>query len=103
LLASDAVLRVPGRSQISGTYHGPEAIAEFLAAGAAWRGESQVRLIPTRVNGQPAFGYYLADAEQHLQHPPGLTVLTLRRNRVRAIIRFLEPGPLSRFDLPPVE
>ena len=32
LLASDAVLRVPGRSQISGTYHGPEAIAGFFAS-----------------------------------------------------------------------
>jgi uncharacterized protein len=30
LLAPDAVLRVPGRSQISGNYHGPEAIAGFF-------------------------------------------------------------------------
>jgi len=35
LLAPDAVLRVPGRSQISGTYHGPEAIAGYFASLSA--------------------------------------------------------------------
>jgi ketosteroid isomerase-like protein len=41
LMSDDAILRIPGRSQIAGTYHGPEAIAGYfqslkdLSAGTA--------------------------------------------------------------------
>jgi RNA polymerase sigma-70 factor (ECF subfamily) len=99
LLTDDAWLSMPPAPQ---AYHGREAVAEFLAASAAWRGERPIRLIPTRVNGQPAFGYYLADSDRDFEYPPGLTVLTIRANRIHAIIRFLEPGPMSRFGLPDI-
>lgn len=97
LLADDAWLSMPPAPL---EYRGREAVAEFLAASADWRGERPMRLIPTRVNGQPAFGYYLADADRDFAYPPGLTVLTIRGDRIHAIIRFLEPGPMSRFGLP---
>jgi RNA polymerase sigma-70 factor (ECF subfamily) len=97
LLTDDAWLSMPPAPH---EYHGRDAVAAFLAASAAWRGERPMRLIPTRVNGQPAFGYYLADADWAFEYPPGLTVLTIRGSRIDAIIRFLEPGPMSRFGLP---
>jgi RNA polymerase sigma-70 factor (ECF subfamily) len=97
LLTDDAWLSMPPAPQ---EYHGREAVAAFLTASAAWRGDRPMRLVPTRVNGQPAFGYYLADLHRDFEYPPGLTVLTLRGNRISAIIRFLEPGPMPRFGLP---
>jgi RNA polymerase sigma-70 factor (ECF subfamily) len=97
LLTDDAWLSMPPAPQ---EYRGRTAIAAFLAASAAWRGERPMRLVPTRVNGQPAFGYYLAEADGTFEYPPGLTVLVLRGDRIHAIVRFLEPGPMSRFGLP---
>jgi RNA polymerase sigma-70 factor (ECF subfamily) len=97
LLTDEAWLSMPPAPH---EYRGREAVAAFLAASAAWRGDRPVRLIPTGVNGQPAFGYYLADGDRDFEYPPGLTVLTIRDGRIHAVIRFLEPGPMSRFGLP---
>jgi RNA polymerase sigma-70 factor (ECF subfamily) len=97
LLTDDAWLSMPPAPH---EYHGPKAIAAFLESGAAWRAEHGMRLLPTRANGQPALGYYITEPSAGFDFPPGLTVLTLRRDRIRAIIRFVDPGPLSRFGLP---
>jgi RNA polymerase sigma-70 factor (TIGR02960 family) len=97
LLTDDAWLSMPPAPH---EYHGRKAIAAFLESGMAWRAEHTVRQLPTRANRQPALGYYVIDPEPGFAHPPGLTVLTFRRDRIRAIVRFVDPGPLSRFGLP---
>ena len=97
LLTDDAWLTMPPAAQ---EYRGPEAIREFLAVSAAWRGERLMHLIPAGANGQPAFGYYLAEADRSFEYPPGMMVLTLRGDRIRAITRFLDAGSPARFGLP---
>jgi hypothetical protein len=54
--------------------------------------------VPTRANGQPAFGAYLRDSTG-IGHGSGLFVLTLSGERVSAFTRF-ESSLLGWFGLP---
>jgi hypothetical protein len=54
--------------------------------------------VPTRANGQPAFGAYLR-APGGISHGMGLYVLTLTGNRICAMTRF-EASVLAWFGLP---
>jgi RNA polymerase sigma-70 factor, ECF subfamily len=96
LLTDDAWLTMPPEPY---EYQGGEAIARFLDDRAARRG-AHYRLLPTRANGQPAFGCYLPDPHAPIVRAYGLMVLTLAENRVSAITWFGERGLLSRFGLP---
>ena len=60
LLTDDAWFTMP---PVTLEYQGHEAIAGFLRDINTWRGPRRYRLIPTRANGQPAFGCYLQDAQ----------------------------------------
>ncbi|MFJ9779596.1 sigma-70 family RNA polymerase sigma factor [Amycolatopsis sp. NPDC101161] len=55
-------------------------------------------LVPTRANGQPAFGAYLC-APSGIRHGTGLYVLTLAGERISALTRF-ENSVLPAFGLP---
>ena len=57
------------------------------------------RLVPTRANGQPAFGVYMRDPITGIFHVNGMLVLTLAGDRVRAMTRF-DNTPTARFGLP---
>ena len=59
-----------------------------------------MRLIPTRANGQPAFGHYLEDAHAPVGRFAGVLVLTLEGDRIAALTRFADSGILARFGLP---
>jgi RNA polymerase sigma-70 factor (TIGR02960 family) len=78
--------------------NGPVAIAEYLRARGFW-GEN-LRLVSTRANNQPAFGYYLPDPNSSISRACGLIVLTLSQNQISAITRFGDKGILARFGLP---
>jgi RNA polymerase sigma-70 factor (ECF subfamily) len=82
-------------------YQGAAAIAAFLRDREALRG-APLRLVPTRANGQPAFGCYLPDAVAEAQGAPsyGLMVLTLAGARIAAITWFGDPALVARFGLP---
>jgi hypothetical protein len=54
--------------------------------------------VPTRANGQPAFGAYLRDPSG-IRHGTGLIALTLTGDRICATTRF-EAGVLSWFGMP---
>jgi RNA polymerase sigma-70 factor (TIGR02960 family) len=95
MLAQDAKLTMPP-DQLE--YRGPLAIAQFLASLGFW-GQG-LRLVPTRANNQPAFGYYLPDPTAPLWRASGLLVLTLRQGQVSVITRFGDKGLLARFGLP---
>ena len=58
----------------------------------------RVDLVPTRANGQPAFGAYLR-APTGIRHGTGLFVLTLAGDRICAMVRF-ENSVLPWFGLP---
>jgi RNA polymerase sigma-70 factor (TIGR02960 family) len=95
LLTDDAWLTMPP-SEFE--YQGREAVAEFLTISAQWRAGTRFRLVPTRANGQPAFGVYLPDGDVYRVH--GLAVLTLRGDRICAITRFVDISVVGRFGLP---
>ena len=63
LLTEDAWLVMP---PVPVRYQGRELAARFLAATAFRPGARPSRLVPTRANGQPAFGLYVRDP-----HAPG--------------------------------
>jgi hypothetical protein len=81
-------------------YHGREAGAHFLYAVSFRYGTRQSRLIPTRANGQPAFGRYLRDPHAPVGHAHGLIVLTLAGDRICGITGFNDNSVLPRFGLP---
>jgi RNA polymerase sigma-70 factor (TIGR02960 family) len=97
LLTDEAWLTMPPAPH---EYQGAAAIAGFLEAAAAWRPGRHPRLVPTRANGQPAFGCYIPEVEAPVAFPAGLLVLTLEQDRIRAITRFLDTALHQRFGLP---
>lgn len=80
-------------------YQGPAA-ADFLAHVCFLDGTCRYRLVPTRANGQPAFGCYIRDPHSALDRAHGLIVLTLRADGVSALTRFLDNSLLPKFGLP---
>jgi RNA polymerase sigma-70 factor (TIGR02960 family) len=93
LLTDDVFISMP---PMPFEYQGRDVVARFCAAifGAGRRFD----LIPTRANGQPAFGAYLRGPDG-VSHGMGLYVLTLAGDRICAMTRF-ENAVLSRFGLP---
>ena len=96
LLTHDAWLAMPPAPH---EYVGRAAVASFLRASARWRGPRRVRLVPTRANGQPAFGCYHDGPEDHASYPVGVIVLAMTDDRISGIIRFLDSDLLRRFAL----
>ncbi|TWF77257.1 RNA polymerase ECF family sigma subunit [Pseudonocardia hierapolitana] len=94
LLTADAVLSMP---PIPFEYHGRDAVARFLADVAMRQGRT-FDLVPTRANGQPAFGVYLRGTDG-AHHAHGLDVLTLAGDRICAITHF-DADVLGSFGLP---
>jgi RNA polymerase sigma-70 factor (ECF subfamily) len=62
--------------------------------------ERRVRLLPTRANGQPAFGNYQWNEEARAYLPVALQVLTLRGSRIRDVTAFVTPALMPSFGLP---
>jgi RNA polymerase sigma-70 factor (TIGR02960 family) len=97
LLTDDAWFTMP---PVTLEYQGREAIAGFLRDITTWRGPRRYRLIPVRANGQPAFGFYLQEAQAPVFRAHGMIVLTLEGDRISAITRFVDNSNLARFGLP---
>jgi RNA polymerase sigma-70 factor (TIGR02960 family) len=95
LLTDDAKLTMPPEPV---ECHGPREIAAFFQSRRFWG--HGLRLVPTRANNQPAFGYYLPDPNSSIARAHGLVVLSLSDNRVSAITRFGDTANLARFGLP---
>jgi RNA polymerase sigma-70 factor (ECF subfamily) len=93
LLTADARISMP---PIPFEYHGRDAAARFLAVVSSLG--RRFDLVPTRANGQLAFGIYLRDPNG-ISHGTGLEVLTLTGDRVDAITRF-DKSVLPAFGLP---
>ncbi len=97
LLTDDAWFTMP---PVTLEYQGPVAIAGFLRSTATWRGARRYRLVATRANGQPAFGFYVEDAGEPVFRGHGMVVLTLEGDRISAITRFVDEGVMGTFGLP---
>ena len=96
-LTEDAWLTMP---PLPLEYQGRDLAAEFLVA-TAFRPGWTARLIPTRANGQPAFGLYARGPQTGAFHTVGPMVLTLSGTQISAMTRF-DAGILPRFGLPAI-
>ena len=56
-------------------------------------------MVPTRANGEPAFGMYLADPHTAVFRAYGLLVVTIADDRIGTITGF-EASVMPRFGLP---
>jgi RNA polymerase sigma-70 factor (ECF subfamily) len=93
LLTDEVFISMP---PIPFEYEGREPAARFCAS--IFRAGRRFDLVPTRANGQPAFGAYLR-APNGISHGTGLYVLTLDGNRVSAMTAF-NNSMLPWFGLP---
>jgi RNA polymerase sigma-70 factor (ECF subfamily) len=93
LLTDDVFVSMP---PMPFEYEGRDAVARFCAS--IFGSGRRFALVPTRANGQPAFGAYLR-APDGIGHGVGLLVLTLSGDRICAMTRF-ENTVLPWFGLP---
>jgi RNA polymerase sigma-70 factor (TIGR02960 family) len=97
LLTDDALLTMPPEPL---EYQGHDAISTFLHNRFRTHDLRRVRLVPTRANGQPAFGHYIADPHAPIARFTGVLVLTLAGDRISALTRFGDSAILPQFGLP---
>ncbi|MBF9128126.1 RNA polymerase subunit sigma-70 [Plantactinospora sp. S1510] len=97
LLTDDVWLAMPPAPH---EYHGPAAVASFLRASGAWRGQRRLLLVPTRANRQPAYGCYHAEPGEQVGRPAGIMVLTIVGAGIGGMTRFLDNRLFDRFGLP---
>src|SRR5919201_166245 len=96
MLAEDVAIAMPPTPT---WFRGREVLRDFLAerpmSGAIrWRG------IPVRANGQPAIAFYQWDEERGAFVPHGVTVLTLRGDKIAQIDAFIDSASLRGFEVP---
>lgn len=90
LLSSDARVSMPPQP---GELIGRDEIGAYLDRTAEARG-APLKIVPTRANGQPAFGCYLRS------EPWGVIVLMLSGDKVDEITLFADSALPGRFGLP---
>jgi len=95
LLTEDVVITAP----LAGGKYVGTAVATRLFETVIFPEDRTYRLIPTRANGQPAFGVYVLDPATGAFHVNGMLVLTLAGNRISAMTRF-DNSLIARFGLP---
>jgi RNA polymerase sigma-70 factor (ECF subfamily) len=96
MLASDAAMTMP---PLPSWYRGHKAIAAFLK-GEVLSSDRRWRVVPTRANGQLAFGNYRWDEERGTFAARSLSVLTLDGQLIADFTTFLDPELIPRFGLP---
>ncbi len=94
LLTADVNVSMP---PVPLEYHGRNVVARFYAT--IFRMGRIYHLVPTRANGQLAFGTYLRAPTGGIRHGAGLLVLTLAGDRICAMTRF-DNNVLGWFGLP---
>ncbi|MEU5884152.1 sigma-70 family RNA polymerase sigma factor [Spirillospora sp. NPDC047279] len=97
LLTDDAMVNMP---PLPDEYRGREIAGRFLASVCRGGGGDGFRFVPTRVNGQPAFGFYRRDPHTPIAHAHGLLVLSLDGDRICGITRFVDNSVLPYSGLP---
>ena len=95
LLTDDARLKMPPEPF---EFHGPRPIAQFLQQVAFWRDD--LKMVPTRANNDPAFGYYRKDPNADVYRASGIFVLTISERRISSMTRFGDKSLFACFGLP---
>jgi RNA polymerase sigma-70 factor (TIGR02960 family) len=95
LLTDDAKFTMPPEPF---EFHGPRPIAEFFQRVAFW-GED-VKMVQTRANNDPAFGYYRKDPHADVFRATGIFVLTISEHQISSMTRFGDKSLFACFGLP---
>ena len=95
LLAEDVRVSMPPAML---EYRGIDVARQFFAAVTLRPGRSY-RVVPTRANGQPALGMYMADPHTGVYRAYGLHVVTIADDRIGAVTGF-DASVMPRFGLP---
>ena len=95
LLTDDARLEMPPEPF---AFHGPLQIGQFLQQVAFW-GED-LKVLPTRANNDPAFGYYRKDPNADVYRASGFMVLTVSEDQIASMTRFGDKSLFACFGLP---
>src|SRR5207247_3724209 len=95
LLVTDVRLSMPPAML---EYRGIDVARRFFAA-ASFRPGRTYRVVPTRANGQPAFGMYMADPHTGVYRAYGLLVVTIAGDRITVVTGF-DASVMPRFGLP---
>ena len=95
LLTDDARLKMPPEPF---EFHGPRPIAQFLQQVAFWR--EGLKMVPTRANDSPAFGYYRKDPNADVYRASGIFVLTVSQDQVSSMTRFGDKSLFACLGLP---
>jgi RNA polymerase sigma-70 factor (ECF subfamily) len=99
LLSDEATLTMPPEP---GECYGKKAIAAYLHRLFSRTLDRPTRLVPTRANGQPAFGRYIGDSDTPIFRFNCMLVLGLDGSSVSRLTRFADTTLLSAFGLPQV-
>ncbi|WP_254548662.1 sigma-70 family RNA polymerase sigma factor [Catellatospora tritici] len=97
LLTEDAVWEMP---PFASWLFGRDLIGRFLKAQCPSDPGDNL-LVPTRANGQPAFGAYLRGADG-VHRAGSIKVLTITRGAISRILSYEDPDLFELFGLPPV-
>jgi RNA polymerase sigma-70 factor, ECF subfamily len=95
MLTRDAIWEMP---PFVGWYQGADNIGRLIDTQCPG-GVHDMRMVPTRANGQPAFGLYMRGEDGSFQ-PFHLQVLTIGPSGVEHVGAFFEPSLFETFGLP---
>jgi RNA polymerase sigma-70 factor (ECF subfamily) len=95
MLTEDAVWEMP---PYTGWYQGNRTIGTLIDTQCPG-GRHDMRMVPTRANGQPAFGLYMRGEDGDF-HPFHLQVLSLGPGGVRHVGAFFGASVFATFGLP---
>jgi RNA polymerase sigma-70 factor (ECF subfamily) len=95
MLTADAVWEMP---PFTGWYQGRDTIGRLIDTQCPG-GRHDMRMVPTRANGQPAFGLYMRTPEGDFC-PFHLQVLTIGADGVRHVGAFFDESLFALFGLP---
>jgi RNA polymerase sigma-70 factor, ECF subfamily len=95
MLTDEAVFAMPPEA----TWFRGREVAEFVGTAPMGRG-NRWRLLPTRANGQLAFGHYIWREERGAFAAESIGVLTLDGERIAEMMMFRTPEAFAGFGLP---
>jgi RNA polymerase sigma-70 factor (ECF subfamily) len=97
LFSEDAVWEMP---PFTGWYQGARTIGNLISNNCPASGPADMRLLPTRANGQPAFGLYMLDHADGVHKAFQLHVLTPTPEGLSHVASFFDTDLFTAFGLP---
>jgi RNA polymerase sigma-70 factor, ECF subfamily len=98
LFSSDVVWEMP---PFTGWYQTPQGVGRLVASQCPASAPGDLRLVPARANGQPAFGMYLR-ADNGEYRAFALHVLHVTASEIDHVVSFFDTSRFATFGLPAI-